>query len=72
MNGRKAKILRRMAYGDMSLKNPRLYGVTHRSVRPVPGVLKENGLPLMGDAITIANDPASPRGMYQRLKKMAV
>ena len=70
MNGKQAKRLRRMAYGQQTRRQKRKYVVTHRSDRPVPGVLRENGLPVMGEAITVANDPKSPRGVYRALKAL--
>lgn len=70
MRGTKAKRLRRMAYGDLSLKTGRKYEVTHRSWRPVPGVIAQNGLPVMGEAVTVRNRSDSPRGVYKRLKAL--
>lgn len=54
MNGRKAKELRRQAYGDTSQREERKYykGSAGRSGRR-----------------PIVNGPSTPRAVYQRLKK---
>lgn len=56
MRGMKAKILRREAYGDLSLRAPRQYAVrTHGGAK--------GGY--------VINHPSTPRAVYQRLKAAA-
>lgn len=71
MNGKKAKMLRAMVYGDNAFRAVREYVVTFNRMRPVPGTMGFNGLPMMGVAQTIANAPGSLRAKYRMLKGLA-
>jgi hypothetical protein len=57
MNGRKAKRLRKQAYGDQPLRGERSYFYVPRRGR--------------SGCRPIVNGPGSPRAVYQQLKKSA-
>ena len=62
MRGARAKRLRRAAYGDLSLRNPRAY-VKVVTRKKVGGLV-----PQYVNRDTLLNAPGSPRAIYQAMK----
>lgn len=68
MNARKAKRLRREAYGDQSLRAEREYQQRVYKIAPVSR--RDISDPdITGEVRTIRNKPGTPRAVYQALKK---
>lgn len=69
MRGTKAKLLRKMAYGDISLKATRLYETLTTKFIIKDKINEATGKLWEILRVTFFNAPISPRAIYQRLKR---